>query len=177
MPGGKIHDAITIILAPIAGAGCYLFTRNPVTTIIFTGAFLLGALMFGPDLDTDSRQFARWWIFRPIWLPYKLFFSHRSRWTHGLLFGSLLRVVYFVGLITLGSFAVLVLASSYAGATMPSAASFEDVWQHAGNWIRSTVGLANLAAAFIGLWAGAASHTFTDLAGTYIKTGRIGRTL
>jgi hypothetical protein len=29
--------------------------------------------------------------------------------------------------------------------------------------------------AFLGLWLGAAAHTFTDMAGTYIKTGRIQR--
>jgi hypothetical protein len=27
---------------------------------------------------------------------------------------------------------------------------------------------------FAGLWSGAASHTFADMAGTYIKTGRSG---
>lgn len=177
MPGGKIHDGITIILAPIAGAGCYLLTGNILTSVVLTAAFLFGGLMFGPDLDTNSRQFTRWWIFRPIWLPYRLFFSHRSRWTHGLVFGSLFRVVYFVGLLTLGAFAALVLINSHSGDAWPSAAAFENGWRYAGNWIRSTVGLGNIAGVFAGLWAGAASHTFSDLAGTYIKTGRVGKTL
>jgi hypothetical protein len=30
-----------------------------------------------------------------------------------------------------------------------------------------------LALTFVGLWLGAASHTFTDVAGSYVMTGRV----
>src|SRR5918998_3916008 len=56
---------------------------------------LFGGLMFGPDLDIQSRQYTRWGVFRFLWLPYRAFFRHRSRWSHGIIFGTLIRVVYF----------------------------------------------------------------------------------
>ena len=177
MPSGKTHDAITFALAPFAGFSCYLITREAPISAVAAVAFLFGGLMFGPDLDTNSKQFARWWIFKPIWLPYRLFFAHRSRWTHGLLFGSLFRVIYFMGLLTLGSFAAVLFISAYSGADTPSATAFTHEWKHFGEAAGQRFGMSTLAAAFIGLWAGAASHTFTDIAGSYIKTGRIGKAL
>jgi uncharacterized metal-binding protein len=177
MPRGKIHDSLTLLIAPIVGVGCFLVTRNALLSAVFAAAFLFGGLMFGPDLDTNSRQIARWWVLRPIWMPYRLFFSHRSRWTHGLLLGSLLRVIYFMGFLTVGSFIALLAVEIYTNGKPPSMALFADGWRQAGAFIRSTAGFGSVVALFAGLWTGAASHTLTDLAGTYIKTGRVGKTL
>src|ERR1043166_5192149 len=88
MPSGKTHDLVTVALspAPLAAAGA---------------AELFGGLMFGPDLDIQSRQYTRWGVFRFLWLPYKTVFRHRSRWSHGIIFGTLIRVVYFAAALTL----------------------------------------------------------------------------
>ena len=64
-------------------------------------AFVFGGVMFGPDLDTVSRQYSRWFVFRFLWYPYRTFFKHRSRFSHGLIFGALVRVVYFLGVLTI----------------------------------------------------------------------------
>jgi uncharacterized metal-binding protein len=60
--------------------------------------------MFNGDLDTNSRPYNRWFIFKMIWIPYQLLFKHRSIFTHGLIIGTLIRVIY-VGIIPLTIFA------------------------------------------------------------------------
>src|SRR5688572_17603764 len=115
MPSGKTHDAITFILTVPTFAATYILSPDFVLSAIVTAAFLFGGLMFGPDLDTHSKQYTRWSIFSFLWYPYKVFFKHRSRWSHGLVFGTLLRVIYFMGVITLFSFLIMFLAMLYSG--------------------------------------------------------------
>src|SRR4051794_30468309 len=100
MPSGRTHDAITFLLAAPAGAAAYAAAGNLSASLIVAGAFVFGGLMFGPDLDTVSRQYLRWSVFRFLWFPYRSFFRHRSRFSHGLIFGALLRVVYFLGAVS-----------------------------------------------------------------------------
>ncbi|MDM7922523.1 MAG: metal-binding protein [Pyrinomonadaceae bacterium] len=173
MPSGKTHDIITLMLAaPAFAAGYAAFGELPAAAA-GTAAFVFGGLMFGPDLDTASKQYSRWGIFKFLWMPYSVFFTHRSRWSHGLVFGTLIRVVYFMGVLTLASFAGSYLAAAYSGGDLPRFAELLDAWGSIGAWARSSLGSHILIAAFAGMWLGAASHTFTDTAGTYIKTGRI----
>jgi uncharacterized metal-binding protein len=173
MPSGKFHDAVTILLAPAAGGVCYAATQNITASVILTAGFLFGGLMFGPDLDTVSKQYSRWSVLRILWFPYRSFFKHRSRWSHGLVFGSFLRVVYFVGTVTVAAFLAVTLWSMLSGGTAPGFGGLTGTWQRFGELFREYIGQIYLLAAFIGIWLGAASHTFTDMAGSYVKTGRI----
>jgi len=172
MPSGKTHDAITILLAVPAFAAAYAATRSLSAALVLAAAFVFGGVMFGPDLDTVSRQYSRWLIFRFIWYPYRRFFKHRSRFSHGLIFGALGRVVYFMGVLTILAFAAVALYAGYLGGKTPNLFDFARIWQSIGAFIRADLGEYFLATAFIGLWLGAASHTFTDMAGSFIKTGR-----
>lgn len=173
MPSGKTHDAITFLLAgPVFVAG-FAMTRSGPISLAVTGAFLFGGLMFGPDLDTVSKQNSRWGIFKPLWFPYRAFFKHRSRWSHGLVFGTLIRVVYFLGIVTITVFCLTYFVAIIFGADLPDAFAFVREWQSVGSFLRSEFGGEFLPAIFIGAWVGAASHTFTDMAGTFIKTGCI----
>src|SRR5438477_6481440 len=101
MPSGKTHDAITFILAAPTFAAAWGLTGKLALAFLATGAMLFGGFMFGPDLDIQSRQYTRWGIFRFIWFPYKVIFRHRSRWSHGIIFGTLIRVLYFTGMLAL----------------------------------------------------------------------------
>ena len=177
MPSGKTHDAITFLLAIPAFAVTYAVTRNvPASATVFL-AFVLGGLMFGPDLDTVSRQYSRWFIFRFLWLPYRQFFKHRSRFSHGLVFGALIRVVYFLGVVTLAIFIAAYLYAVYSGGKLPAFGDIALVWRPVGDFVRANFGEHFLGFSFLGLWLGAASHTFTDLAGSFIKTGRVAKFL
>ncbi len=173
MPSGRTHDAITFLLAVPAFAVAYSVTRDVGSASVVGLAFLFGGLMFGPDLDTVSRQYSRWFIFRFLWYPYRSFFTHRSRFSHGLVFGALIRVVYFMGVVTLVAFAIAYAFGAYHGGALPSIFDYTSVWRPIGD----AVGRNFLILSFVGLWVGAASHTFTDLAGSFVKTGRIAKFL
>ena len=177
MPSGRTHDAITFLLAVPAFAAVYMFTHSLASAATIGGAFVFGGLMFGPDLDTVSRQYSRWFIFRFLWFPYRSFFKHRSRFSHGLILGAFIRVVYFMGALTLAAFLAAYIYATYAGGKLPVLADFAHVWQPIGNFIRERFGEYFLPLVFIGLWLGAASHTFTDMAGSFVKTGRIAKFL
>lgn len=175
MPSGKTHDAVTFILVAPTFAAAYLLNGQSVLlALVVAATFLFGGLMFGPDLDTMSKQYTRWSFFRFLWYPYQAFFKHRSRWSHGLLFGTFIRIVYFVGALTLLSFFLSFIFAAYlGGANEMSLAEFVKTWSAIGETIRRNVGDDTFVYIFIGLWLGAASHTLTDIAGTFIKTGRV----
>jgi len=177
MPSGKTHDAITFMLAVPTAIAVYLFAHSVVSACIIGAAFVFGGLMFGPDLDTVSRQYSRWFVFRFLWLPYRKFFKHRSRFSHGLIFGAFIRVVYFIGALTLVVFLAAYVYAAYMGGKLPIFADFAHVWQPVGEFIRNRFGEYFLPLVFVGLWLGAASHTFTDMAGSFVKTGRVAKFL
>jgi uncharacterized metal-binding protein len=171
MPSGKTHDAITILLAAPTFAAAWALTRSLALAVVATAAMLFGGFMFGPDLDIQSKQYTRWGVFRFLWLPYKVVFRHRSRWSHGLLFGTLIRVVYFTGVI-----ALLAAVAVYARAMLVTGAppAFEDVasvWRMMDNVLKQSVGNHVLWIAFAGLWWGAATHTLTDVGWSVIRKG------
>lgn len=177
MPSGRTHDAITFLLAAPAFALAFAGTGRFGASITVAGAFVLGGLMFGPDLDTVSRQYSRWFIFRFLWLPYRSFFKHRSRFSHGLILGAFIRVVYFLGIVTLIGFIAAYASAAYSGGKLPGAEQITSVWRPIGDFIRAWFGEHFLVLIFLGLWLGAASHTFTDMAGSFIKTGRVAKFL
>ena len=173
MPSGKTHDAVTFLFAAPVFAATWKLTENIPVSIAVTVAFLIGGLMFGPDLDTHSTQYTRWGPTRFLWYPYQAFFKHRSRWSHGLIFGTFLRVVYFMGALTLVSFFVAFLFAVYDGGDLPDLLEFAKSWREIGDYVRVNVGENAFPSIFAGLWLGAASHTLTDIAGTFVKTGRV----
>jgi uncharacterized metal-binding protein len=173
MPSGKTHDAVTFLFAAPVFAAAWKLTESVSLASIVTFTFLFGGLMFGPDLDTVSKQYARWSVFRFLWYPYQVFFKHRSRWSHGLVFGTFLRIVYFMGALTLFSFLVSYIYIAVSGGELPTLFEFTKAWSSIGEYVRANAGEYAFPAAFIGLWLGAASHTLTDIAGSFIKTGRV----
>ena len=177
MPNARTHDAITFLLAGPAFAASYGITRNILASSIVAAAFVFGGLMFGPDLDTVSRQYSRWSILRVLWLPYRSFFKHRSRFSHGLILGALIRVFYFCGALTLVGFAVTCAYAAYSGGRAPGMADILSVWRPIDGTLQRYFGGRIYILGFIGIWLGAASHTFTDLAGSFIKTGRVAKFL
>lgn len=172
MPSGRTHDLLTIVLAIPAAAAAFAATQSLPGTAVFTAAFVFGGLMFGPDLDTRSKQYSRWGVFRFLWFPYRTFFKHRSRFSHGLILGTAIRVIYFLGICSLVVIAGSWVYAAIAGGKVISQTEFVEMWSTIGRFARQHLGDGFLLMIFLGMWLGAASHTFTDLAVTYIKTGR-----
>jgi uncharacterized metal-binding protein len=172
MPSGKTHDAITLLLTVPTFVAAWGITGSLLLAAVATGAMLFGGLMFGPDLDIQSRQYTRWGVFRFIWWPYKVMFSHRSRWSHGIIFGTLIRVVYFAFMLS-----VLAVVAVYARAFLLASAppDFSELIR-AGQTIAAGARLEGtgrhvIFALLAGLWWGAASHTLTDVAWSVLRKG------
>lgn len=171
MPSGKTHDLLTVLLLPPTFAAGWLLTGSPVLALVVSFFTLFGGFMFGPDLDTHSRQYTRWGFVRFIWLPYKVVFAHRSRWSHGILFGTLIRVLYFTGVV-----AVLVALGISLRAVLVTGgvpAPFE-VWRECAAIYREIASRTEQGAAwatFAGLWWGAAIHTIADVVWSMLRKG------
>ena len=103
MPSGRTHDKISIIGIPIILLVCYLINLDYVSIILVSISYLFASFMFNGDLDTLSSPYNRWGFLKFIWLPYQMMFSHRSIFTHGIIIGTLIRLLY------LGSVGFLVL--------------------------------------------------------------------
>lgn len=103
MSDGRTHTNITYISA------IFLFTLSYYLigltySLFFIIAYIFAGLMFSGDLDTHSIQYKRWGFLRFIWLPYRKIFNHRSRFTHGAILGTFVRIIYLL------TFLVLLLA-------------------------------------------------------------------
>jgi uncharacterized metal-binding protein len=169
MPSGKTHDLITVLLAAPTAAITYYFTNDWMLAAVATIAMVFGGLMFGPDLDIQSRQYTRWGPLRFLWWPYKVALRHRSRWSHSIMLGTLLRIIYFLVVVTIILVASLYIREAYIRRTDAGFAPFADavgsVWE-----IISPIRRGYLIAAFAGLWVGASSHTITDVLGSFVKS-------
>jgi uncharacterized metal-binding protein len=164
---------VTLMLAPPTFAAAWGLTGSVALSVAATAAMLFGGLMFGPDLDIQSRQYTRWGPLRFLWLPYKIIFRHRSRWSHGIVFGTLIRVVYFATVVTLLAWAcVYARALFLAGGTVPGWREVAQVWRFVEVSAASYgVGPRIMLAVLAGLWWGAASHTLADVAWSVVRKG------
>jgi uncharacterized metal-binding protein len=163
MPSGRTHDLITLALAPAGFVGALVYWGRPLVALLATAAMIFAGLMFGPDLDLDSKQYRRWGPLRFIWFPYMVAFSHRSRLSHGLVLGTIFRVLYFIAVLALLLTLGLYLRQRYLyGVQTTWGAEFRQVSLGLGEfWNRTDKQY--LWAAFAGLWLGAAAHTISDL--------------
>jgi uncharacterized metal-binding protein len=164
MPSGRNHDRITLWSLPWIIALSLYLTKNGKLTLIVAGAFLFSGLMFGPDLDIYSIQFKRWGQLRWIWLPYQNQLRHRSLLSHGLFVGTTIRVVYFLGVVTLIAVPGVTVGQLFWG--------FDWNWQDfAKQSINSIVKdyRGEAIALFVGLEIGAMSHSLSDWIGSTFK--------
>ncbi|HEY9704909.1 MAG TPA: metal-binding protein [Allocoleopsis sp.] len=156
MPSGRTHDRITLWSLPWVTGTTLALSRNSNITLLLSTGFLFSGLMFGPDLDIYSRQFIRWGILRPFWIPYQKAFRHRSFFSHGLIIGTVIRCIYlFVPLIFI--LFILVNMGGWLGIikinwpkiTMEIGRSLS---KYPGEWL----------SLFIGLELGSFSHNISD---------------
>jgi uncharacterized metal-binding protein len=115
MPSGSTHDRITLWSFPWVAGVTLITTRSSEITLIASSAFLFSGLMFGPDLDIYSRQFQRWGKLRWIWLPYQKTLRHRSKFSHGILIGTIIRLFYLSSIAIIFATAIVAIAQSIWG--------------------------------------------------------------
>lgn len=169
MPSGRTHDSITLWSLPLLAGLTFASTQSSGLTLFVSGSYLFSGLMFGPDLDVYSQQYKRWGVLRWIWLPYRRSLRHRSFWSHGLVVGTIGRVIYlliWVGL--LGSCGIV--ASAIAYQLLGKASGWFVLAQQW--WSRSAGLMAEMPQRYpmeaiaiaVGLEFGAMSHVISDWA-------------
>jgi len=94
MPNGRTHDIITAVIAPVVIMVTYYITKDWKSTGFIFTAYLFASIMFNGDLDANTCSYNRWWLLKLIWIPYQLMFHHRSIFTHGLIIGTVIRILY-----------------------------------------------------------------------------------
>ena len=157
MPSGVTHDRITVGILPWIVGVTYCLTRNGELTLILSGGYFFSGMMFGPDLDILSLQYKRWGIIRGIWLPYRRILKHRSIFSHGLIIGTCVRLVYLFSIIACISILAVAIAQLIFGFTWN--------WQ---DFVQQQLSLSinkypqEIIALFIGLEIGAMSHSVSD---------------
>ncbi len=168
MPSGKTHDLITLLAAAPTFIIVYLVTNNVLLSTITTVTTLFGGLMFGPDLDINSREYQRWGPLRILWWPYRNLFSHRSRLTHGIILGPVIRIIYFFIV-----FSILLAIGLYSYALWQGKNPSQKLilWvagQEVITFLRQ-IERPVLLAGLTGCWWGAAIHTLADLLASLLK--------
>lgn len=162
MPSGRTHDRITLWSLPIVAGLSFGLVRSTHLTLFVSGAFLFSGLMFGPDLDINSRQFQRWGWFRWLWRPYQTSLNHRSFLSHGPLIGTALRVLYLatwlVAPIVLGW-----VTDTILGLEWSILGFLESGWRSLGEHHTEVFAL------LVGLELGAMSHSVSDWSSSAYK--------
>ena len=168
MPNAVTHDTITIVtgavLAPVALTSTWP-DMNPTNAVVLTGAYLASGLLFSPDLDTGSTPYRRWGILRGLWLPYRHLVPHRSWISHSLLFGPLIRIIYFTAMLSLVTLLVLAVINLFS--PMDPTGTLLQAARTSGRWIQDHPAV--IAYTLLGFVLGGAAHTVTDVVWSGIK--------
>jgi len=168
MPSGKVHDSIALIsIFPAFLAGKYILKLDFTGIIIFTLAVIFSQLMFGPDLDNKSIQYKRWGIFRWIWWPYSKIFSHRSSFSHGIILGPAIRIIYLIFNLFLIFIILDFLIYKYFNISLYSL--IIPCLYNLYILINQNNIIVYLAVIIAGTFVGASIHTFTDKISSFFK--------
>ncbi len=98
MASGKNHDRSILFATPVVAI--VVGSHSLELGIVAASAHILGGLYLSPDLDLKSIPFKRWGVLRVLWLPYqKLIPCHRHWLSHGVIVGSVVRLLYFAALV------------------------------------------------------------------------------
>ncbi|MEL4897963.1 metal-binding protein [Crocosphaera sp. Alani8] len=164
MPSGQTHDRITYLSLPPLGIIAYLLIGRWQWILWFSGAYLFSGLMFGPDLDIYSVQYKRWGVIRWIWLPYQSCLKHRSFFSHGLIVGTVLRIIYLFSIVLIVAIVVVAIAQLIWG--------FNWNWRNfalTNFYLLKNQYFGELIITLAGLELGAMSHSLSDYLVSYFK--------
>lgn len=140
-------------------------THQPTLSLTLAGSFCFAGLMFSGDLDTKSVQYKRWGWLRWIWWPYQQLLKHRSPLSHGVMLGTLFRLLYLS--IGIGFFVMLFqLVGAYRHVSLQGQPLYGQAL-HAGEWLYTNPWY--VWSCLLGLWLGGLSHTAADETSSWLK--------
>ncbi|MDX6693339.1 MAG: hypothetical protein QOF02_942, partial [Blastocatellia bacterium] len=94
-----------------------------------------------------------------------------SRWSHGIIFGTLIRVVYFALVLAIIVTGAVYLRAAIVGGALPGFDELAAARRAIEEGVRRNVGNHAVWAVLAGLWWGAASHTLTDVGWSVLRKG------
>ena len=98
MASGRNHDRAILFTTPIIGI--IGVSRSLELGIVAAAAHIVAGLYLSPDMDLESKPYKRWGWLRWIWIPYqKLIPCHRHWLSHGIIIGSVIRLLYLAALL------------------------------------------------------------------------------
>jgi len=107
MPNYKTHDRINLaLLIPIVSILLY-YHFEILSVILFSFSYLFSTFYLSPDMDTKSKSYYRWNIFRIFWWPYRRIMTHRGI-SHNIFLGAAVFMLYCLPLIV----AIVILSHS-----------------------------------------------------------------
>ncbi len=94
---------------PLAAGAAFMVGYPPLSMVLAGSLAAVGCMLgipFSPDLDVDHRTYAErmpviGWVWFLLWIPYAKVIAHRSFHSHGPLWSTALRQLYFLTLIWL----------------------------------------------------------------------------
>ncbi|OIN68284.1 hypothetical protein BLD48_01965 [Exiguobacterium sp. KRL4] len=92
MPSGNVHDTVNTVA--LAGYVAYSVATQQTDWLPTAVGIAVGTLWLSPDLDLKSEPYYRLGPFRVLWMPYVKIMPHRSIWSHGLIIGDVIRLLY-----------------------------------------------------------------------------------
>jgi uncharacterized metal-binding protein len=172
MPNARTHDAITYAIIPVTFVAAEMYWGDHMTSGIATVAMLFSGLMFGPDLDLDSKPYRRWGPLKFLWKPYQAALPHRSLLSHGPILGTVIRIVYFLIVFSLFATTVLYFRNRYVNGSQTTWQAEFDVIKADLFTIFNETDRRYLWGGFGGLCVGALAHTVADIVWSATKRKR-----
>jgi len=172
MPNARTHDAITYAIIPFTFLAAEIYWGDHATSAIATVAMVFSGLMFGPDLDLDSKPYRRWGPLKFLWKPYQVALPHRSVLSHGPVLGTIIRIVYFLIVFSLFAATLLYFRHRYVNVAQTTwLGEFDTIKADLFTFFNETE-KQYLWGGFGGLCVGALSHTTADIFWSAIKRKR-----
>lgn len=129
-------------------------------------AYLFSGFWLSDDLDTYSLSYKRWGWLRWLWWPYQKAVPHRSWISHGIGFGPIFRVAYFLVML----WAVLrggLWLLERAGVPVDRDAVLGGFWGFTTDWTHAHPSWAMCA--LVGLVLGGMAHSLADAVVSWAK--------
>jgi len=165
MPSGKTHDRISLFFFIPFASIVWTLSKDWGFIVLFSVSYLFSCFMFSGDLDLVSIQSKRWGFFKWIWIPYRKMLSHRSSLSHGMLLGTVFRLFY------LGIFLVIFYSLVYIVTVKYSPSTNTELLtktEYTYKFLKAQNPM-YFFTIFMGLLAGGALHTISDLIVSKVK--------
>ena len=97
MPGDATHVRSAKLVAGVGAVVLFAAGTAPLQIVEAILVFMFTVMYLSPDLDLPRVEpVKRWGWLGILWAPFEKIIPHRSRWSHGWIFGFVTIQIYFL---------------------------------------------------------------------------------